>query len=150
LPFICPSLVDCERIAAMDDVHRLELLVLRFMRGVQTVQHAGQDADRDVDGHRVALLQRAAHELGERLSRDVFHHEKHLALGRRHVDGADHVRMLDARGQARLFQEHLDELGIFRELRMQRLDGDRARETHGPHQAPEMNRRHSPSSDLVE
>ena len=57
--------------------------------------------------------------------------------------------MLDARGEARLVEEHRDELGVLRELRMQALDRDGAREADRAEEAPEVDRRHAARGDLV-
>ncbi len=50
---------------------------------------------------------------------------------------------------ARLVEEHRDELGVLRELRVQALDRDGAREARRPEQAPEVHRRHPARRDLV-
>ena len=57
--------------------------------------------------------------------------------------------MADPRRQSRLVEEHRDELGLTRELRMQPLDGDRAREPDRAQQATEVHRGHTASRDLA-
>ena len=57
------------------------------------------------------------------------------------VERRHDVGVADARGEARLVEEHRDELGVLRELRVQALDRDRAREAAGPEEA----RRGAPS-----
>ena len=100
-------------------------------------------------GHVLALLARRAKQLRERLAVDVLHDEEELAVGRDDVDRRDDVRVLDARGEARLVEEHRDELGILGELRMQPLDRDGAREADRAEQAAEVDRRHAAGGDLV-
>ncbi len=64
----------------------------------------------------------------ERLALHVLHHEEELPLRRHDVERRDDVGVADARGEARLVEEHRDELGILRVLRVQPLDRDRPRE----------------------
>ncbi len=57
--------------------------------------------------------------------------------------------MADATDEARLVEEHPDELVVQRELRVQALDGDRAREADRADQAPEVDRGHAARRDGV-
>ena len=56
--------------------------------------------------------------------------------------------MVDARGEARLVEEHLDELGLAREVRVQPLDGDEALEAADARQAREEHRGHAAGREL--
>ena len=135
----------------MDDAERLAALVLRLVRRVQPVQDARHDrARRSRRGMRCAASRDARMQARERLARHVLHDEEELAVRRDDVERRDDVRMPDARREARLVEEHRDELGILRELRVQPLDRDRAREADRPEQPPEMDRRHAARRDLVE
>ena len=62
-------------------------------------------------------------------------------------DGHD-VRVVDARGEARLVEEHLDELGLLREVRVQPLDRDEALEAGDAREAREEHRRHAAAGEL--
>ena len=62
----------------------------------------------------------------------------------------DDVGVADARGQARFVEEHGDELGIERELRVQALDGDRPREPTFSHEPRQVHGRHAAGRDPVE
>ena len=61
---------------------------------------------------------------------DVLHDEEDLLVGDDRIERRDDVRMLDARGKARLVDEHLDELALTEEVRMDSFDCDGAREPH--------------------
>ena len=61
----------------------------------------------------------------------------------------DDVGVTDARREPRLVEEHRDELGVLRELRVQPLDGDGTREAHRTEQAPEVHGGHAARGDLV-
>ena len=63
-------------------------------------------------GNALPLLARRANEARERLALDVVHDEEELALVGDDVERRHDVRVLDARGEARLVEEHRDELGI--------------------------------------
>lgn len=65
------------------------------------------------------------------------------------VERAHDVRMPNARGEARLVDEHRRKIRILRELRMQSFDGDGARESDGAEEASEMDRRHAAGGDFV-
>ena len=79
----------------------------------------------------------------------VLHDEEELAVGGDDVERRHDVRVPDARGEARLVEEHRDELGILGELRVEALDRDRAREADRTEQPPEVDRRHAAGGDLV-
>ena len=87
--------------------------------------------DRERDRRRVRR-DRAPHEPRERLALHVLHDEEELAVGLHDVERRHHVRVADARGEARLVEEHRDELGVLGELRVEALDRDGAREADGP------------------
>ena len=92
---------------------------------------------------------RAAHELRQRSAEDVVHHEQQLPAGRDDVERRDHVGVLHARGEPRLVEEHRDELGVGRQVRVQALDGHGPREADGPDDAAQVDDRHPPRGDRV-
>ncbi len=83
------------------------------------------------DGENDPLLARHPGEPQQRLAVDVLHDEEKLAALRDDVDGLDDVRVADARDDARLVQEHRDEVRIPGVALVKALDGDDAREAGG-------------------
>ena len=55
-----------------------------------------------------------ADEARERVALDVLHHEVVAGLALADLEDGDDVRVVDARGEARLVEEHLDELLLVR------------------------------------
>ena len=80
---------------------------------------------------------------------DVVHDEKDLLLLRHHIERGHDVGVADACGHPRLVEKHGDEVGVLRELRVQALDGDGAREPFGPEQPAIVHRGHPPGCDLI-
>ncbi len=64
-------------------------------------------------------------------------------------DGRD-VRMRDARGDARLVDEHVDEGLVLDEVRVDPLDGDPLLETAGAVHSGKVNAGHAADADLVD
>ena len=124
-------------------------LVDRLVRGMQTVERAGHDRHDDAGRQAIAAIARAPDEARERLAADVLHDEQELVVVHDDVEGRDDVRVLDARGEPRLVEEHRGEVRVVRELRVQALDGDRTEEPRGADQAPEVDRRHATGRDRV-
>ena len=134
---------------AMDEPERLALLVDRHVRGVQALERAGHDGDDHARRQPFSTVARALDQARERLATDVLHHEEQLVLAHDHVERGDHVGVLDARGEARLVEEHRRELGVVRVLRMQPLDGDGPEEAGGPDEAAQMDSGHPARGDRV-
>ena len=117
------------RDVAVDDAERLAVLV-----SSPRARRAGRGARRHDRARRSCSGMRAPARRAARSRResdspcDVLHDEEELALGRDDVERRHDVRVADARGEPRLVEEHRDELGILRELRVQPLDRDGARE----------------------
>lgn len=80
---------------------------------------------------------------------DVLHDQEQLAVLGDHVDGLHHVRMPDARHDARLVQEHRDELGVPGVPLVQSLDGDDPREARGADLPCEVHGGHAAGRDLA-
>ena len=70
-------------------------------------------------------------EARERIAVHVVEDDEELSVERLDVERLDHVRVVNPRGEPGLVEEHRDELGVFRELRVQLLDGHGACEAHG-------------------
>jgi hypothetical protein len=124
-------------------------LVARFVRGVEPVQGTGDDGADHRDRQRRAARQGCPREAAERLPLDVLHHEEDLALGGDDVERLHDVGVVDARDEARLVQEHRDELGLPGHLGVQPLDGDGPREADRGQQASDVHRAHAAGRDLV-
>ncbi len=105
----------------------------------------------DGDGARDRLLARArdAEERVERLAGDVFHDDEDFVIGLDDVERRDDVRVADARREARLVEEHRDELGVARELGVHPFDGDRTRERVRAQHETEVHRRHPARGELT-
>ncbi len=109
---------------------------------MEAVEHPRDDRADDRERHELGLGARRAKQARERLAFDVLHHEEELADVGDDVEGADHVRVPNSRREPRLVEEHRDELGVRRELRVKTLDRDRAREPNRPDEATEVHGRH--------
>ncbi len=66
----------------------------------------------------------ARDDLRERVALDVFHHDVVPGVGHPDLEDRDDVRVMDQRREPRLVEEHLDELLLIREMRVEPLDGD--------------------------
>ena len=64
----------------------------------------------------------------------------------KHVERRHDVGVPDARGEARLVEEHERELVLARQVWVRALDGDGAREAGRPEQAREVHRGHPPEA----
>src|SRR5262249_32187373 len=114
------------------------------VRGVEAVECAGHDG-----GHDARRDGASACEARERLSLHVIHHEKELTPRGDDVERAHHVRVANSSGKPRLVEEHRDELGIFRVLRVEALDRYRAREANRPEEPAEVYSGHPTRGDLA-
>ena len=65
-------------------------------------------------------------ERAEVVAVEVFHHQAQLFGRGHHVQHRGYVRMLDARREPRLIEEHGYEIRITSKLLVEPLDGDRA------------------------
>ena len=90
----------------------------------------------------------ARDEVREGVALHVLHDDVVPLLARPDLEDGDDVRVVDPRGEARLVEEHLDELGVAREVRMQALDPDEALKAPGAGEAPEVHRRHPAGREL--
>jgi hypothetical protein len=167
LPFNCPSrsLGDSEveqtrhavgsdedvlgRHVAVHQIQAIASVVARLVGGVETLQHPAHDAHADERLDAVSPPANRANELRQRGAAHVVHHQEDLVVGGHDVEGGDDVRVRDARRQTRFVEEHLHEIGISGELRVEPLDRHRPHEPGGPQQAPEMHRRHASGRNLA-
>jgi len=81
----------------------------------------------------------AAHtEAVQRLALDVREDDKQIGAFREDVERRDDVGVADAGRKTRLVDEHRDEVGIARDVRMDPLDGHGAREADRARQAADV------------
>jgi hypothetical protein len=112
------------RDVSMHDVEGLALIVLRLVRGVEPLEHAGHERRDEVHGHASSTFVSDAIECREGLSFDVFHDEEDFGVLGDDVESRYDVGVPHARSEARLVEEHREEVGVERELGVQSLDGD--------------------------
>ena len=108
---------------AMDDAERFPV-AFELVGRVQT--GAGVREDPHDDPHRDRLA-RALHHVAEDVERppgDVLHHQVEDVVDLAELEDADDVRVVDARGELGLVEEHLLERRIGPQLDADRLDGD--------------------------
>lgn len=134
----------------MDDLERRAVIGARLVGGVEPVENVRDDADEGAPRDWRLGLAGGSQDREERLAVHVVHDEKELAFGCDDVENGDDVRVLDARREPSLVEEHRDELGVACELRVQSLDRDGAREAGRAVETTEMNGRHAPVTNLSE
>ncbi len=132
----------------MDEIERLALLIADLVRGVEPREDVRHDRRHDLERDALDVAGDETHEARERLAVDVVHDDEDLARVRDDVEGRDDVRMADARSEARLVEEHRGELRVHREVLVESLHRDRAREADLARQSSEVHRRHSSGGDL--
>jgi hypothetical protein len=79
---------------------------------------------------------------------EVLHREKILPAFVADLDGLDDVRVIQARGEARLFEEHHEELLVVRQRRPKDLDDHQLAEARGALRRPEVDVTHAPVGEL--
>jgi hypothetical protein len=127
---------------AMDDAEQATAVVGERVRGLEAIGDAHRDPHREL-GREAALEPRQRTEQrGERAPVHVLHHEEVGARGLAELLDVHHVRVDDLRAELRLLDEHPDEAGIAREVRVDHLDRDVPGEPRGARAAREKERRH--------
>ena len=120
---------------AVHDVERLAVLAAYLVRGTWSPME-GTPAMRVVARAGTMCWRRSAVRRMRRARdspRMYFHHEEKLPVGVHDIDHQDDVRVVDVGRDARLVDEHGDELRVLRELGVEPLDGDQAPQ---PRRAP--------------
>ncbi len=136
------------RDVAVHDAERLAVIVGQLVGGVQPREHVADDARRDAHGHAPPGLHRARNEVREGVALHVLHDDVVALVTRADLENGHDVRVMNPGRQPRLFEEHLDELGLACQVRMQPLDPDEALETAGTGDAAEEDGRHSAGREL--
>jgi hypothetical protein len=115
---------------AVDEAQRPSVGAGRVVRVVERLADLTTHVDGHRDRHLLALEARGVNDVGEILAVGELHHDEVVALfAHPEVEDLDDVREAQARGDARLLDEHLDELGIAGELREDLLHRVVANET---------------------
>ena len=99
---------------------------------------------------RAERLPDRAHRLGQVVAADVLHRDEVLALDRAQLEDVDDVGMVEARGQLRLLDEHLDERRVIGEVGENPFDDEHAFEAGRALDASLVHLRHTASSDALE
>jgi hypothetical protein len=110
---------------------RLAVPILELVRGVGAGAGLSRDADRHAQGHQLVAFGCLGQELAHRAAGDVLHGDEEVLLLLAQLVDLHHVGVGQRRDQARLLQEHLDQLGLGREVGEDALDHHHALEaTH--------------------
>ena len=138
------------RDVAVHELERLTACIHEPMRRREAGERVGDDSQHH--GHRqtIAGVARGGEELREIRAVDVLHHEKVAVRGPAHVERGDYVRVADARGEARLVEEHPHELGVVGEMLVQHLDRDEPLELADAAGASYIHRPHPTHGQEVE
>ncbi len=126
----------------MHDAERLTGLVPQLVRRVQTIEHLARDRDRDLGGEAPLEPRERAEQRRERRAVHVLHREEVGAVIFAQLLHVHDVGVLDAGAQERLVDEHPDERGVGRQMRVHHLHRDVPREARGAAAAREEERRH--------
>ena len=98
----------------------------RLVGRVKSLEDSRRDRDRDPRLDPLAPLMHHGEELRQRLPVNVLHVEEDLALRLDDVERLYDMGVLNPGREAGLVEEHFDELGIPRDMRMEPLDRDGA------------------------
>ncbi len=99
-------------------------------------------------GTRWPLWTARARRRREGVALHVLHDDVVALLARADLEDGDDVRVVDPRGEARLLEEHLDELGLAREVGVKALDRDEALKAADAGEAPEVHGGHPAGREL--
>ena len=100
--------------------------------------------------HRNALpaLHGAGDEVREGVALHVLHDDVVPLVARADLEDGDDVGMVDPRCEPRLLEEHLDELGFARQVRVKALDPDEPLKAPGAGETTEIHGRHAAGREL--
>src|SRR3954451_23666183 len=103
----------------MDELHADALVVLELVRGVESLERVDHDTQRNRRRNTLALAGGARQNTRERVALHVFHHEVVADGTRAYLEDRNDVGVMDARGESSLVEEHLDELLLVLQVRVQ-------------------------------
>jgi hypothetical protein len=139
------------RDVAVDHVHRLAAIVAELVRRVEPLRgfrHDARDQRELVRRPRRRILRALAQEPRHRLAEQILHRDVVRPVGFTEVEHVADVRVADPRRDARLVEEHLGELLLLREVRVNALERDELLEPRRAGDAREIHRRHPARREL--
>src|SRR5439155_23721608 len=104
--------------------------------------------DAKMRGERERAVSSTDQNVRERLTLEVLHHDDGNALVLGDLVGLHDVRMVEARSETSFVQEHVPELGIVREIFLQRLEDDELVEAARTARDGEINDRRAALTEL--
>ena len=113
---------------------------------LQAREHVREDAH--VQPERHAAAPQLAQDDVQRLPVEVVHREEVARAVDADLVGLDHVRVVEARRDARLVHEHREEVLVVLEVALEQLDDEQLVEPAGPGDARQEHRRHAALSEL--
>ncbi len=131
----------------MHEIERLALVVARVVRVVEAAEDRQADVERGVERDLLASRRGGADEARGGGAVDVLHRHVQLAVVLAEVEDLHDVRVCEAGADARLVDEHRDEVVILRELRQDALHGDHLLEAVRTGAAREVHLRHPARGD---
>ena len=138
------------RDVAVDEAEELSVLSAELVGRVEAVRRVCAHAGRELHGDALASLLHAAHDLAEGLAVEVLHGDPVGVVVLAEIEDLRDVRVVDARGDAGLVEEHVDELIVLDEVRVDALDRDPLLKAAGPVHAGQVHARHAAYADLVD
>ena len=107
---------------AVNDAQRLARVVAQRVRVRQRVRGLTRDVQRDVERHGIVAQRHCAQQLVDVGAVDELHGDEERAFVLTKVEHLHDVRVGQPRGEPRLVDEHVDEVGIDCELRQDALE----------------------------
>ena len=138
------------RDVAVDEAEELPVLAAQLVGRVEAVGRVGADARREVGHDPHVPLFGAPHHLAQRLAVEVLHGDPVGVVVLPEVEHLRDVGVVDPRGDPRLVEEHIDELVIFDEVRVDALDRHPLLEAARSIHPRQVDARHATDADLVD
>ncbi len=106
----------------MHELQRRAVEIGEIVDVVQPLERGRDDAQLHREGHAAAL--RPPEHARERLPFEVLHHDRRALPQLADFQRLHDVRMAQARGELRLVEEHAEEIGVERQLRLYGLENE--------------------------
>ena len=129
----------------MDDARDRVVEVGEMVRVLERIEHVTEHVELHAEREALRLL---ANHAGEALALQVVHDDEGALAVRADLVGRHDVRMTEARGEASLFEEHVEEVAVDDELRLQLLDHEELAESGGAVGNGEIDDAHATARDL--
>ena len=137
------------RHVAVNDAERSAGRIAELVRGVQTTKRLTDEVRSDAERQPTPLFRLRDH-VSQGLAVHPFHHEVERPVVFAELERVHHVRVVNERRDARLFEHHALEASGLLGRGEQRLHGDELVKTPGPLQPTEPNLPHSATGDACE